>query len=218
MTVLLMGCHKQEQKAAPEPVRVDTIPMMVMQIQKCARFYAAECKMRKVIAFSETKKLAGTFMSHDFSVDLPMGNRKIAIPIDATVKAYIDFEGFSERNVQRQGDHIEIVLPDPEIALTATRIDHKEVKQHVSLLRSDFTDEELTRYERQGRDSLLLSIPQTGIIEMARHNAASILIPMIEQLGYSQDKITISFRKPFSTEEIRRFVEKTAVKDDKKGK
>ena len=92
------------------------------------------------------------------------------------------------------------------------------MKQHVSLLRSDFTDEELTRYERQGRDSLLLSIPQTGIIEMARHNAASILLPMIEQLGYSQDKITISFRKPFSTEEIRRFVEKTAVKDDKKGK
>ena len=197
----MMGCHKQEQKTEPEPVRVDTIPMMVMQIQKCARFYAAECKVRKVIAFS-----------------LPMGNRKIAIPIDATVKAYIDFEGFSERNVQRQGDHIEIVLPDPEITLTATRIDHKEVKQHVSLLRSDFTDEELTRYERQGRDSLLLSIPQTGIIEMARHNAASILIPMIEQLGYSQDKITISFRKPFSTEEIRRFVEKTAVKDDKKGK
>lgn len=218
MTVLLMGCHKQEQKTEPEPVRVDTIPMMVMQIQKCARFYAAECKVRKVIAFSETKKLAGTFMSHDFSINLPMGKRKIAIPIDATVKAYINFEGFSERNVVRKNGRIEIVLPDPEIALTATRIDHSEVKQHVALLRKDFSDEELTQYERQGRDSLLLSIPQTGIIEMARHNAASILIPMIEQLGYSQDKITISFRKPFSTEEIRKIVEKTTVEDDKEGK
>lgn len=218
MTALLMGCHQQGQKTAPETAKVDTIPMMVTQIQKCSRFYAAECKMRKVIAFSDTKKLSGKLLSHDFSINLPMGKRKIAIPIDATVKAYINFEGFSERNVVRKNGRIEIVLPDPEIALTATRIDHSEVKQHVALLRKDFSDEELTQYERQGRDSLLLSIPQTGVIEMARHNAASILIPMIEQLGYSQDKITISFRKPFSTEEIRKIVEKTTVEDDKEGK
>ena len=42
-------------------------------------------------------------------------NRKVAIPMDATLKAYVDFSGFSAKNVNRQGDKIEIILPDPKV-------------------------------------------------------------------------------------------------------
>ena len=114
----------------------------------------------------------------------------MAIPIEATVKAYIDFSAFSDANVRRTGQKIEVTLPDPSIVLTATRIDHKAVKQHVPLTRRNFSDEELASYERQGRQAIIDAIPQTDIVAMARESAARTLIPMLMRAGFAEQDIT----------------------------
>ena len=44
---LLLGCKKNKTLDAPESI--DTIPMLVTQVQKCSRLYSAEVKVRKII-------------------------------------------------------------------------------------------------------------------------------------------------------------------------
>jgi len=104
--------------------------------------------------------------------------------------------------VQRQGNKITILLPDPKVQLTSSKIDHRNIKKYVALLRRDFTDAELTSYERQGREAIIKSVPAMGIVESARKNAARTLIPMIKQLGYGEQDITITFRQDLDTEAI----------------
>ena len=96
--------HQQTEKK--EQV-IDTIPVMVMQIQKCNRLYTAEAHVHKIITHDDQLNLKGSLFKKDFNIHVPGSNRKVAIPMDATLKAYVDFSGFSAKNVNRQGDKIE---------------------------------------------------------------------------------------------------------------
>lgn len=207
----MLCCSCSRHKTEQETVTIDTIPMMVMQIQKCSKLYTAEYKVHKIITHDDKMKLNGSFMKKDFSINLPLGSRKIAIPMDATLKAYIDFADFNEDNVKRQGDKIEIILPDPHVTLTSTRINHNEIKQYVALTRSRFSDEELSSYERQGREAIIKDIPSMGMMDMARESAARTLIPMIEQMGFEESNITISFRKHYTLNDIKSLLDKTTI-------
>lgn len=198
----MMSCTEARKDSETKPDAVDTIPMMVMQIQKCSKLYTAEYNVHKIVTHDDKMRLKGSFMKQDLDITLPFGSRKIAIPMDATLKAYIDFSQFSEKNIRRDGQKIEIVLPDPKVELTSSRINHRDVKKQVALLRSNFTDEEMTGYERQGREDIIKSIPQMGIIEMARENAAHTLVPMIAQTGFREEDITVTFRKKFTVEDL----------------
>lgn len=210
-SIFMLCCSCSRHKTEQETVTIDTIPMMVMQIQKCSKLYTAEYKVHKIITHDDKMKLNGSFMKKDFSINLPLGSRKIAIPMDATLKAYIDFADFNEDNVKRQGDKIEIILPDPHVTLTSTRINHDEIKQYVALTRSRFSDEELSSYERQGREAIIKDIPSMGMMDMARESAARTLIPMIEQMGFEELNITISFRKHYTLNDIKSLLDKTTI-------
>lgn len=210
-SIFMLCCSCSRHKTEQETVTIDTIPMMVMQIQKCSKLYTAEYKVHKIITHDDKMKLNGSFMKKDFSINLPLGSRKIAIPMDATLKAYIDFADFNEDNVKRQGNKIEIILPDPHVTLTSTRINHDEIKQYVALTRSRFSDEELSSYERQGREAIIKDIPSMGMMDMARESAARTLIPMIEQMGFEESNITISFRKHYTLNDIKSLLDKTTI-------
>ena len=177
---------------------VDTIPVMVMQIRKCSKLYTAEYKVRKIVTHDDNVHLKGTMFNKPFDVSMPMSTRKIAIPMEAKLKAYIDFGTFSEKNIVKSGDKVEIILPDPKVELTSSRIDHEGIKKYVAFSRTNFTDAEMASYEQQGRRQIIESIPQTGIIETARESAAHILVPMLVRTGFSEENITITFRKDFT--------------------
>jgi hypothetical protein len=201
--LLFTACTNKTAASRDAATAVDTIPTLVMQIQRCSRLYAAQCNLRKIITHSDKLSINGQFMKHDYNIDLPLGERKIAIPVDAEVKAYIDFDRFSAQNVIRHGNKIEIVLPDPRLVLTSTCIDHDAVKQYVPLARSRFTDDELTAYERQGRQAIINDIAKLDITEQARESAARILIPMIVAMGFNEADVTVSFRKDFDKNDVR---------------
>ncbi len=173
----------------------DSIPSLVMQVQKCSRLYTTEYHIHKIVTHDDIVRLKGSFLQQEFDIPLPMGERKIAIPMDATLKAYIDLSHFSEKNIERDGDHITILLPDPQVVMTSSKINQKEIKEYVGLTRSHFTDKEMTNYEQQGRQAILNTVPELGIVENAQENAARVLVPMIAQMGYREEQITIAFRK-----------------------
>lgn len=204
VTLMVVACNSQEgEKAEAESnMQLDTIPMLVTQMQKVSRLYTAEYHIHKIITHNDQLKLEGTFLRQDFSIDLPMGERRIAIPMDATVKTYVDMGAITRKNIRRKGNKITVILPDPKIELTSTKINHEEVKKHVALTRSSFSDAELASYEQQGRQAIIKSLPKMGITETARRSAANALIPLLASMGFQEQDITITFRKEFSAPDI----------------
>lgn len=190
------GCKDNGKTDDVQRKDIDTIPMMVQQIKECSRLYTAEYKVHKIVTHSDTTKISGKILGKEMSLSMPGGRRKVAIPIDATLKAYIDFADFSEDNVTRDGDMIRITLPNPHVVMTSSRIDHEGIKKYVSLIRSDFSDEELSHYEKQGRADIIADIPKLGILGSARRSAATQLLPIISMLGIKQENIIISFVEP----------------------
>lgn len=196
VTLLLMSCSRGGDTVQEEqPMATDTIPLLVMQIQKCARLYTTEYHIHKIVTHDDILKLKGNLLSKNIDVALPLGERKIAIPMDATLKAYIDFSDFSERNIERHGDKITIVLPDPQVVLTSSKINQHEIREYVGLTRSHFSDKELSSYEQQGRQAVLNSVPRLGIKQQAQANAARVLVPMLTEMGYREENVTIAFRR-----------------------
>lgn len=196
VTLLLMSCSRGGDTMQEEqPMATDTIPLLVMQIQKCARLYTTEYHIHKIVTHDDILKLKGNLLSKNIDVALPLGERKIAIPMDATLKAYIDFSDFSERNIERHGNKITIVLPDPQVVLTSSKINQHEIREYVGLVRSQFTDKELSSYEQQGRQAILNSVSRLGIKQQAQANAARVLVPMLTEMGYREENVTIAFRR-----------------------
>lgn len=185
---------------------IDTVPMLIMQVQKCSKLYTAEYRVHKIVTHDDALRLKGSLLKKQFDIKVPMADRKIAIPMDAKLKAYIDFSNFSEENIEREGRKITIVLPDPQVTMTSSKIDQKNVRQYVALTRSDFSDAELADYQQQGRQAIIESIPKMGILESAQRNAAKVLVPMLKELGYAEEDITIAFRKQFGSKDIDKIV------------
>lgn len=201
------GWQEKPNATGDTVAHVDTTRIMVMQIQKCSRLYTTEYRIHKVITHDDRLAVKGRLLNHDYDIALPLGKRKVAIPVDATAKAYIDFGGFGEANVRRDSSHIEIILPEPHIVLTSSRIDHEHIHEYVALTRRNFSDEELASYEQQGRKAIIADLGNTDILENARIGAANVLIPMIEQMGYRQENITVSFSRDYKPHDIVRLVE-----------
>ena len=84
------ACGKGEKNTAEEKVsdtvKVDTTALLVHQISNCARLYTTEYQYHKIITYSDDPKIAGNLGSTSFSIPTRLGERKIAIPIDVSVK------------------------------------------------------------------------------------------------------------------------------------
>lgn len=187
---LFRGCGKTEEKGA----EVDTISYMLQQIQQCSRLYVSEYQVRKIVTHRDESRISARLFGSEINVALPASDRRVAIPINATLKAYIDMSEVKPQDVTRRADgKIDVHLPEPVVVTTATGIDYDGMKQHTSLFGKDFSDEELSSYETRGRKEIINEIPHLGIKEDARRSAAKMLIPIISYLGMQQEDIVITF-------------------------
>lgn len=205
LAVSLCGCKKSGQPEAMKPV-TDTTALIVMQATRCARLYTTEYKIHKVVTHEDVRRLKGRILSIPVDMNLSVGSRKAAIPIDVTLKAYIDFSGFDASHVRRDSNRIVIILPDPHIVATASRVDHKATRQYVDLTRSRFSDRELTDFARQGADSIVAHAHLYGLEESARRSAVKTLQPVLRRMGYEEKDITVRFRKNFSPDDWRTMI------------
>jgi hypothetical protein len=192
-----------------EEERTDSVPRptLIMQLQRCSRLNTAEIKLHKIITHDDEMTLSGKLMGKELSVNIPAGKRKVAIPLYATVKASIDLGKMTDDDIVREGNKITIYLPQPDVEITETHIDHEGVRQFVAITRSNFSDEELQKYELEGRKSIEASLGSLGIENMARESAARQLIPIVQAFGFKDTDITITFRKDEKNNTILRRIE-----------
>lgn len=214
MSFSALSCT-EKAKPGDTPAAVDTIPTLITQVKKCSRLYTAEYKIHKIITHNDEVRAKGKILNHEYDVALPVGERKVAIPVDATIKAYIDFSDFSERNIKRNGRKMEILLPDPHVQLTASRINHGEIRKYVAMMRQNFSDAELANYEQQGRKAIINDIPRLDITDMAKESATKIIVPFFVGMGFNEEDITVTFRKDFTAKEIIRMVDPTTEIESK---
>jgi uncharacterized protein len=57
------------------------------------------------------------------------------------------------------------------------------------------------------REAILQSIPELGIVEQARISAARLLIPIIQQMGFKEENITIVFPDDFDSNNLRTLID-----------
>lgn len=202
MVVTVLAACTHGNKSAGADRHIDSLPILITQIKQCNRLYTTQIELHKIITRKDNRTIGGKLLGQQFRVDVPLSDRAVAIPMDATLKAYIDFSTFSAGNIKRNGRKIEVILPDPAIEITSTKIDNAGVHRSVGLLRNDYTDSELTVLEAEGRKSIVKDIPQLGIISRARQNAAATIIPIIVAAGYDENDVTVTFRKDFSRDDI----------------
>lgn len=202
--IFLAACSGKDEAQAPaatEVVARDSIGELVSRVRATDRLYTSEYQVHKLVSFDDVMRLRGSILGKKYDVRLPQGDRKVLIPVDAVIKGYIDFEGFSKDNVKVDSGRVTVILPDPAVELTSTKIDHRNIKEFVSLTRMSFTQAELSELERQGRAVIVASIPQMGIVDDARRSAYDVIAPMLMAMGYSPENITIEFRTRFTPED-----------------
>lgn len=182
----VQASNEQATPAAPDTLDVATL---VVKVQECSRLYTTEYKVHKIVTHEDQKVLvlAGK------KVNVPLTGRHIAIPMDATLKAYVDMSQFTTRNIATDGQRIIITLPDPKIEVTSTIVEHGKTQEHVSWIRSNYTAKEQEELHRQGLASITQNVLNNGILENARSSAARLLVPMLQQMGYEEQNIEVRF-------------------------
>ncbi len=176
-------------------VKIDTTATIVNQIVRCSRLYTTEYKIHKLVTHSDVRRLEGKVLSVPVSLPLTVGDRKIAIPIDVTVKAYIDFSDFSAARIQRTEKGIVVTLPNPKVIVSSSKIDEKGIRQYIDLTRSRYSSAEVAAFAKQGEDSIVQHLDQTDILKSAERSAAQVLLPMLHRMGYDESQVVIRFDK-----------------------
>lgn len=176
-------------------VKIDTTATIVNQIVRCSRLYTTEYKIHKLVTHSDVWRLEGKVLSVPVSLPLTVGDRKIAIPIDVTVKAYIDFSDFSAARIQRSEKGIVVTLPNPKVIVSSSKIDEKGIREYIDLTRSHYSSAEVAAFAKQGEDSIVQHLDQTDILKSAERSAAQVLLPMLYRMGYDESQVVIRFDK-----------------------
>ena len=189
-SVLAVGCDTDDAATAED---------VVMRLQSTDRLYVTEYVVHKIITADDVKMLQGQVLNQKFKIRLPVGDRKIAIPMDAVIKAYVDFGSFSKSDVLITDSPrgIRISLPEPRVEMVSSKIDHKGIKEYTDLLRTSFSDAEMADLERQGRAAIMAAVPSMGIENTAKRNAREMLMPILMQAGFSADMISIDFKPSY---------------------
>lgn len=167
---------------------------VVLSVSKCSRLYTVQYNVHKVLTHQDFSSIEGNIFFEKITIPIP-GERKIAMPMDATVKAYIDFNGFSEENISVVDDKITIILPNPKIEMTSSKVDYANEKQFLSWNRSKFSEEEKETLWQIGRAKVLADIKNTDFIERSQLGAYNALLPLVVAAGFKRENIVIRFDK-----------------------
>jgi hypothetical protein len=135
-----------------------------------------------------------------------IGDRKILLTCQATVKAGIDMKAINENDITIKDNEISLTLPNAKIIsfnMPAENI--KVVYEASGLFRQDFNAAEKEELLVQGESQIQQQIETLGILKEAEKNATLFFENFLKQAGY--EKVTINFGKLMlcSTHKCNRF-------------
>ena len=170
---LLSACRGEETKA--EAVRVDTLSL-VMQVKECARLYTAEYEVHKLVLKDDPLRVKGNLFQRAFDVKVPIGERKVMIPLDVTLKAYIDFTGFDEKNVLRSGDRIVPLLC----------VNREDIIHYLESIGQDYVTDSTNLEDEYTRNKIRLNL-----LPLIQEINPSVKKNLIDTSNYLNDVATI---------------------------
>lgn len=145
-------------------------------------------EIRNIGELSTTEYTIGKIVKLDDTSDswYKLGDRKILIRCQASVKAGYDLTQIREGDVRINGDRIEITLPP--VKLTNFYMDPNQTvteMQSISGLRHGFTQKEKLGFMQQGEDAIKKELPSTGIYRDAEKGAIVFLKDFYKNLGFN---------------------------------
>jgi len=172
--VVSVGCAKKQT----EEKRPD-----IFSLKEMSDLATVEYTITKIIKASDDKTW------------FKLGDRKILMSCEATIKAGVDMSGLMKEHFSTNGNAIHLRLPPPKIIsinIPADKI--KTEYEEISVFRDPYKTGERDNLAAQAEAQIARSIPQLGIIEQAKANTELFVHQFLRQIGY--DSITISFDAP----------------------
>lgn len=170
-TIALCGCGS---KRLPNPAET------VATLQEIQELATVEYTISKVVKASDNQTW------------YKIGDRKILITCEATVKAGINMKGITEKNIVTSGKTIRIQLPPPKVLSVNLPPEGIQVAfEEVSFFRKEFTSAERDDLLKQAEEQIRNSGSELGILAQAKTNTQLFLSKFLLQLGF--EKVEISF-------------------------
>ncbi|MFT3945764.1 MAG: DUF4230 domain-containing protein [Agriterribacter sp.] len=121
-----------------------------------------------------------------------IGDRKILMTCDATLKAGIDFSKITASDIKINEKEITIILSKARLfSLNIKPEDIKVAYQEIGAFRNEFSSQERNMLAAQAQNQIEASIDSLGILQTAETNASLFVSNFLRNLGY--EKISIQF-------------------------
>jgi len=170
LAILLASCGG---KSLPSPAET------VATLQELQELATVEYTITKVVK------------ANDNQTWYKLGDRKILITSEATVKAGIDLSALTEKNIAVDGKKISILLPAPKILSVNLPPENIKVAfQEVDMFRSPFSSGERDGLVAQAEAQIRSSGNELGILEQAKSNTQLFLSNFLMQLGFEEVKLS----------------------------
>ena len=171
LSLLLAGCNRMPQGERPLSNK-ERQTRLVNEISTTPMLYTVSASAQVIVTDSDGPH----------SWKRIFGNRTIMVPVKANIKAGVDLSKVQQ--ISFHGNVVTITLPPPEIEIESCIVSNESIAQEVSLLRSDFSEQEKALLAAQGRKKIQQMLSQMDIVIPAQERARQTLRGMAEALGY----------------------------------
>ena len=122
-----------------------------------------------------------------------VGDRKILMSCEASIKAGIDFSEIGEEDVNIDGKSISMVLPKAHVISINIKPEDVRVEYtETGFFRDDFSAAERDALLAQGERQINNSVEALGVLAAAETNASLFISNYLKTLGYSRINIRFS--------------------------
>jgi CRISPR/Cas system-associated protein Csx1 len=157
-------------------------------------------EMSEVLAFKEMSELATVeyivtkiVKAEDNGTWYKVGDRKILMSCEASIKAGIDFSAINEDDVTIDGKSISVVLPKAHLISMNIRPEDVRVEfEETGFFRDDFSAAERDALLTQGERQIKNSVEALGVLTAAETNASLFISNYLKTLGYNRINIRFS--------------------------
>jgi CRISPR/Cas system-associated protein Csx1 len=157
-------------------------------------------EINEVLAFKEMSELATVeyivtkiVKAEDNQTWYKVGDRKILMSCEASIKAGIDFSVINEGDVTIDGKSISIVLPKALLISMNIRPEDVRVEYvETGFFRDDFSAADRDALLTQGERQIKNSAESLGVLTTAETNASLFISNYLKTLGYNRINIRFS--------------------------
>lgn len=177
-------------------MRISALILLVVFLVSCSK----EKKVNEVFALREMSELATVeyivtkiIRASDDQTWYKIGDRKILMSCEASVKAGIDMTAIRKENISIEGKSISLVLPKAHLISINIRPEDVKVEyEETGLFRDNFSAAERDQLMSQGQAQISKSVDSLGVLQTAETNASIFISNYLKQLGYNRIHIRFS--------------------------